>query len=72
MLLSLAENLKFLINESHTVQKIGGPEVLNDVKIKDPAPEPGKLLVRAAAFGVGKPDVLLRTGGYKRVPPLLQ
>lgn len=48
----------------------GGPEVLEVVDLHDPTPGPGEVLVRAAALGVGKPDVLLRTGVYKWMPEL--
>jgi NADPH2:quinone reductase len=48
----------------------GGPEVLEYVDRPDPTAGPGEVLVRAHAFGVGKPDVLLRSGVYKWMPPL--
>lgn len=48
----------------------GGPEVLEYVDLPDPTAGPGEVLVRAHAFGVGKPDVLLRSGVYKWMPPL--
>lgn len=48
----------------------GGPEVLEIVDIPQPTPGHGQVLVRAEALGVGKPDVLLRTGVYKWMPPL--
>ena len=48
----------------------GGPEVLEYVGLPDPAPGPGEVLVKAASFGVGKPDYLLRSGIYKWMPPL--
>lgn len=50
--------------------KTGGPEVLEVVDLPNPTPGPGEVLVRAAALGVGKPDVLLRTGVYKWMPDL--
>ncbi len=48
----------------------GGPEVLEVVDV--PLPEPGlqQVRVRAHAIGVGKPDVLIRQGSYKWMPPL--
>ena len=48
----------------------GGPEVLEYVGLPDPTPGPGEVLVKAASFGVGKPDYLLRSGIYKWMPPL--
>ncbi|MBT6285794.1 MAG: zinc-binding dehydrogenase [Rhodospirillaceae bacterium] len=48
----------------------GGPEVLEYVDLPDPTAGPGEVLVKAQAFGVGKPDVLLRSGVYKWMPPL--
>lgn len=48
----------------------GGPEVLEVVDAIKPSPGPGEVLVKAEAFGVGKPDALLRTGVYKWMPPL--
>lgn len=48
----------------------GGPEVLEYVELPDPTAGRGEVLVKAHAFGVGKPDVLLRSGVYKWMPPL--
>ena len=48
----------------------GGPEVLEYVDLPDPTPGPGEVLVKAHAFGVGKPDMLLRSGVYKWMPDL--
>ncbi|WP_456776044.1 zinc-dependent alcohol dehydrogenase family protein [Bradyrhizobium sp. USDA 4369] len=33
-------------------------------------PGPGQVQIRAEAFGVGQPDVLIRRGAYKWMPPL--
>jgi len=46
----------------------GGPEVLQLGDRPDPVPGPGELLIRVAASGVNRPDVLQRTGNYP-VPP---
>jgi NADPH:quinone reductase len=56
----------------HAVQltKTGGPEVLDYVEVPKPEIKPGQVLVRIHAIGVGKPDVLVRTGVYKWMPPL--
>lgn len=48
----------------------GGPEMLKLVERRDPEPGPGEVLVRAEAIGVGKPDVLFRTGVYRWMPKL--
>jgi len=48
----------------------GGPEVLDYVDVPTPVPGDGEVLVRAHAIGVGKPDVLFRTGAYRWRPPL--
>lgn len=52
------------------ISATGGPEVLRPVDLPQPVPGAGEVLVRAHAIGVGKPDVLLRTGVYKWMPPL--
>jgi len=52
------------------VKKPGGPEVLELVDLPRPSPGPGEVLIRAHAIGVGKPDVLFRTGVYRWMPPL--
>jgi putative PIG3 family NAD(P)H quinone oxidoreductase len=46
----------------------GGPEVL--VPVRRPVPRPGKgeVLIRVAAAGVNRPDVLQRKGGYAPPP----
>ena len=48
----------------------GGPEALEVVTLPTPQPGPGEVRVRAGAIGVGRPDVLIRTGVYKWMPPL--
>ncbi len=52
------------------IAKTGGPDVLELVELARPTPGPGEVLVRAHAIGVGKPDVLFRTGIYRWMPPL--
>lgn len=52
------------------IKVTGGPEVLELVEIPTPVPGPGEVLVRSVAIGVGKPDVLMRTGAYRWMPPL--
>lgn len=50
------------------VSKPGGPEVLQLVERPLPVPKAGELLVKVAAAGVNRPDVLQRMGLYP-VPP---
>jgi NADPH2:quinone reductase len=52
------------------VQVPGGPECLLQVDLPDPLPGPGQVRVKAHAIGVGRPDVLMRQGTYKWMPPL--
>ena len=52
------------------VQVPGGPENLIEVDLPDPLPGPGQVRVKACAIGVGRPDVLIRKGTYKWMPPL--
>ena len=52
------------------LQVTGGPEVLSLVDIPVPHPGPGQVRVRAHAIGAGGPDVLIRNGTYKWMPPL--
>ncbi|MDJ0277518.1 NAD(P)H-quinone oxidoreductase [Sphingomonas sp. 2R-10] len=46
----------------------GGPEVLTVVERPTPRPRAGEVLIRVAAAGVNRPDVLQRTGGYPPPP----
>jgi NADPH2:quinone reductase len=46
----------------------GGPEVLKPVERPVPSPKPGEILIKVAAAGVNRPDVLQRMGLYA-VPP---
>src|SRR3970040_1398321 len=50
------------------VSKPRGPEVLRRVERPLPAPKPNEILVKVAAAGVNRPDVLQRMGNYP-VPP---
>ena len=49
------------------IRESGAPEVLVEVQRPDPQPGAGELLIRVAASGVNRPDVLQRTGAY--APP---
>jgi NADPH:quinone reductase len=46
----------------------GGPEVLNLGEIDRPEAGPGQVLIKVAAAGVNRPDVLQRRGGYPPPP----
>jgi putative PIG3 family NAD(P)H quinone oxidoreductase len=46
----------------------GGPEVLVPVERPVPAPGPGEVLIRVAAAGVNRPDVVQRQGFYPPPP----
>ncbi|MCK5496953.1 MAG: alcohol dehydrogenase catalytic domain-containing protein, partial [Hyphomicrobiaceae bacterium] len=54
----------------------GGPEVLRPETIAVPQPGPGQLLVKVAAAGVNRPDVMQRLGlypapkGHSQIPGL--
>ncbi len=50
------------------IRQPGGPEVLVPAQRPVPAPRAGEILVRVAAAGVNRPDVLQRQGLYP-VPP---
>jgi NADPH2:quinone reductase len=50
------------------ISKPGGPEVLQPVERPQPRPKPNEILIKVAAAGVNRPDVLQRSGNYA-VPP---
>src|SRR5258706_16098458 len=50
------------------ISKPGGPEVLLPVERPKPAPQANEILIKVAAAGVNRPDVLQRMGMYA-VPP---
>src|SRR5688572_1560134 len=50
------------------ITKPGGPEVLKPADRPRPEPRENEILVKVAAAGVNRPDVLQRTGNYP-VPP---
>ena len=50
------------------IKGAGGPEVLQPEESPVPKPGPGEILVKVAAAGVNRPDVLQRRGGYPPPP----
>ncbi|WP_091345447.1 hypothetical protein [Micromonospora rhizosphaerae] len=44
------------------VEEFGGPDVLREVEVKQPEPEPHRALVRVTVSGVSFLDVYQRTG----------
>ena len=50
------------------ISKPGAPEVLRVADLPKPAPRPNEIVVKVAAAGVNRPDVLQRMGHYP-VPP---
>jgi NADPH:quinone reductase len=50
------------------ISRPGGPEVLTPADRPQPSPKAGEILVKVAAAGVNRPDVLQRMGHYA-VPP---
>ena len=50
------------------ITRPGGPAVLVPARRPVPAPAQGEILVKAAAAGVNRPDILQRTGNYAPPP----
>jgi len=50
------------------IRKPGGPEVLVPAQRPVPAPGPGQVLIRVAASGVNRPDIVQRQGNYAPPP----
>ena len=50
------------------IREPGGPEVLVPARRPLPAPGDGEVLIKVAAAGVNRPDVLQRQGGYPPPP----
>jgi NADPH2:quinone reductase len=52
------------------IHQPGGPEALKLEEVAEPLPKSGEVRIKAMAIGVGRPDVLMRQGIYKWMPPL--
>ncbi|MGE3291203.1 MAG: NAD(P)H-quinone oxidoreductase [Geminicoccaceae bacterium] len=50
------------------IDRPGPPEVLVPDRMPVPAPRPGEVLIKVAAAGINRPDVLQRQGGYPPPP----
>lgn len=50
------------------ISRPGGPDVLKPVERPDPVPGPEEVLIRVAAAGVNRPDVMQRQGAYPPPP----
>ena len=50
------------------IKQFGGPEVLTPGQRPAPRPAAGEVLVKVAAAGVNRPDILQRQGGYAPPP----
>lgn len=59
----MSQTMKAVIAE-----RPGGPEVLTSVDRPRPAPGPGEVLIRVAAAGVNRPDIMQRTGALPAPP----
>ncbi len=59
----IPEEMRFVDLPSH-----GGPEVLTPARGPVPRPGPGEVLIRVAAAGVNRPDVMQREGNYAPPP----
>ena len=59
--------LPAVMNASDPVEA-GGPDVLRLVERPVPRPGPGEVLIRVAAAGVNRPDVMQRLGKYPPPP----
>ena len=50
------------------IREPGGPDVLVPEQIAKPSPAAGQVLIKVAAAGVNRPDILQRQGGYPPPP----
>lgn len=63
MVFMLPENMTAI-----TCTNFGGPEVLAPTRLAVPRPGPGEVLIKVAAAGVNRPDVIQRQGNYPPPP----
>jgi NADPH2:quinone reductase len=52
------------------VRRFGAPDVLQLEEVPDPVPAAGQVLVRLRAAGVNPVETYIRSGTYRRLPPL--
>jgi NADPH:quinone reductase len=50
--------------------RTGDPSVLDYVDVPTPQPKAGEVLVKADTIGVSRPELLVRAGTYKWMPPM--
>jgi NADPH2:quinone reductase len=50
--------------------RTGDPSVLEFVDLPTPQPQAGEILVKADTIGVSRPELLVRRGSYRWMPPL--
>jgi NADPH2:quinone reductase len=50
--------------------RTGDPSVLDYVEVPTPRPKPGEVLVKADTIGVSRPELHVRNGTYRWMPPL--
>ena len=65
--LTVAESIPPMM-QAISIAQPGGPSVLREIDVPVPRPSPSEVLIRVAAAGVNRPDVLQRLGRYP-VPP---
>jgi putative PIG3 family NAD(P)H quinone oxidoreductase len=65
--LTVAESIPPMM-KAVSIREPGGPAVLRVIDVPVPRPGPSEVLIRVAAAGVNRPDVLQRLGRYP-VPP---
>src|SRR3954468_1698446 len=51
-----------------TISRPGGPDVLRPVNVAVPQPRAGEVLIKVAAAGVNRPDLMQREGKYPPPP----
>jgi len=51
-----------------TIREPGGPEVLTWSEVEEPVPAPGEVVIRVAAAGVNRADLIQRAGDYPPPP----